>query len=145
MENTLINKQAFFALYFGQEVLCENNNSHRYKVLGDSIYWEEVHLELKPLSEISDEDAVEVTKLTYAMPYPNSTKFTIYLNPFNKKVVSWGDSHWQKYLAERDTTQDIYNSLQADYLRSKGYALPYMDLSVEQMVEFGWIKLTLNK
>ena len=31
-----------------------------------------------------------------------------------------------------------------DYLRSKGYAVPYMDLSVEDLVEYGWIKLKEN-
>lgn len=28
-----------------------------------------------------------------------------------------------------------------DYIRSKGYALPWMGLSVEQQIEYGWIKL----
>ena len=28
-----------------------------------------------------------------------------------------------------------------DYLRSKGYAIPWLGLSVEEMVEAGWIKL----
>ena len=31
-----------------------------------------------------------------------------------------------------------------DYLRSKGYALPYMDLSVEDLISYGWIKLKVN-
>ena len=30
---------------------------------------------------------------------------------------------------------------ESDYLRSKGYALPWMGLSVEEMVDAGWIKL----
>jgi hypothetical protein len=36
--------------------------------------------------------------------------------------------------------QPIKN-IQVDYLRSKGYALPWMGLSVDEMVEAGWIKL----
>ena len=28
-----------------------------------------------------------------------------------------------------------------DYLRSKGYALPWLGLSVEEMIEAGWIKI----
>lgn len=28
-----------------------------------------------------------------------------------------------------------------DYLRSKGFALPFMGISVEEMVQAGWIKL----
>jgi hypothetical protein len=35
-------------------------------------------------------------------------------------------------------------SKECDYLRSKGYALPWMDLSVEDLVEYGWIKLKEN-
>ena len=30
---------------------------------------------------------------------------------------------------------------QVDYLRSKGYALPFMEYSVEDLVSFGWVKL----
>lgn len=29
-----------------------------------------------------------------------------------------------------------------DYLRSKGYALPYMRLSIEKQIEYGWIKIS---
>ena len=37
----------------------------------------------------------------------------------------------------------LFNSVKIfDYLRSKGYALSYLGLSVEEMVEAGWIKLT---
>lgn len=28
-----------------------------------------------------------------------------------------------------------------DYLRAKGYALPFMGISVNKLIEFGWIKL----
>lgn len=31
-----------------------------------------------------------------------------------------------------------------DFLRSKGYAMPWMELSVKKMVEYGWIKLVTN-
>ena len=35
-------------------------------------------------------------------------------------------------------------SIECDYFRSKGYALPYMDLSVEDLVKYGWVKLKEN-
>jgi hypothetical protein len=35
-------------------------------------------------------------------------------------------------------------SKECDYLRSKGYALHWMDLSVKDLVEYGWIKLKEN-
>jgi hypothetical protein len=28
-----------------------------------------------------------------------------------------------------------------DYLRSRGYALPYLNFSVKDLVSFGWVKL----
>jgi len=28
-----------------------------------------------------------------------------------------------------------------DYLRSKGYALPFMEYSVEDLISFGWVRL----
>jgi hypothetical protein len=31
-----------------------------------------------------------------------------------------------------------------DYLRSKGYALAFHDLSVEDLINYGWIKLKTN-
>lgn len=36
----------------------------------------------------------------------------------------------------------VQNTKVADYLRSKGYALPYMGISVEDQIKYGWIKLT---
>jgi hypothetical protein len=36
-------------------------------------------------------------------------------------------------------------SKECDYLRSKGYALHWMDLSVEDLVEYGWIKLNNSR
>jgi hypothetical protein len=39
---------------------------------------------------------------------------------------------------EKQVTHYVYN---VDYLRLKGYALPWMGLSVEEMVKAGWIKL----
>lgn len=40
------------------------------------------------------------------------------------------------YLRKRSDCPELY-----DILRSKGYALPWMGLSVEEMVDAGWIKL----
>jgi len=123
MENTLINKQAFFALYWGQEVIKEHNG-YKFKVLGDTIYWDDALLELKPLSEISDEDALEVGKII-------GNVFTTQ----DIELIEMG-----KWKLKNNV--HLENVRISDYLRSKGYALPYMDLSVEQMVEFGWIKLS---
>lgn len=95
-------KAKFFALYYDQVVYMEggmpqpgfvNGSRIGFILNGNGI---DAHLLLKPLSAITDEDAIKVAKIegyTY------------------------------------------------DYLRSRGYALPFMGISVEQQIEAGWIKL----
>jgi hypothetical protein len=106
MKNTLENKAKFFAQYWGQKVLNFNDSgaisNARYEVQGDMD--ENMFLELKPLSIISDEDAVK-------LGYGNS-------------------QHLRSSI--------LYN---IDELRQLGYAIDWCGLSVEQLVEYGWIKL----
>lgn len=64
---------------------------------------------LKPLSEITDEDNITFGEL---------------LN-YNKEYRTTFSEH----------------IMGIDYLRSKGYALPYKDLSVQDLIECKWIKV----
>lgn len=72
-------------------------------------------LELKRLSEITDEDALKC--------WENDTYI-----PSNEDI-----KEVKRLFLEM-------TSVNADYLRSKGYAVPYMGVSVEEMVELNWIK-----
>ena len=120
LENTLENKAKFFAQYWRQDLLCRvifgknkneiimHNTPCSNLKLGEII---DSYLELKPLSHISDEDAIKL-----------------------------GFTNARDFLA----VADIYHIYHVDYLRSKGYALPYMYLSVEDLVEYGWVKLKEN-
>lgn len=113
------NRRKFEALYINQDVLrtcSEPNYSGKlvYHKLGrpfSKYNW----LELKPLSSISDEDAEIID-----------------LGSEDYNEAGWcdkyGDFYWWTYA-------DV------DYLRSKGYALPWMGVSIEEMIEAGWIKL----
>lgn len=39
-------------------------------------------------------------------------------------------------------SEDFYGIASvSDYLRSKGYAVPFMGLSVETLIEYGWVRL----
>lgn len=124
-ENTLENKAKFFAQYWGQKVFKETkfHNSPLCNINSTFIDGaKDWHLELKPLSKICDEEALILSKMRYS--------FEEYINLENGKcMVSCHEN--QKYLIQ----------IQVDFLRSKGYALPYMDLSVEDLIEYGWIKL----
>jgi hypothetical protein len=121
------NKAKFFALYWGQKVIelegyeelvnpyvAHLNNDGRRTRLNAQIL-------LKPLSSISDEDKKIVTK------YHNTNLVKI--------NDSGGFEPWD------DGDFILWNVDQIDYLRSKGYALPWMGLSVNVIVKAVWIKL----
>lgn len=89
-------------------------------------------LYLKPLSQISDEDAIEVARIFNIGHLKGATILLI------KSILSALDGSTPK----SETTEFVLNWLTAqDFLRSRGYALPWMGLSVEILVEWGWIKL----
>ena len=123
-ENTLENKARFFAQYWGQHVLYFSSDFLRKidNLTLDSIENDDF-LELKPLSQIGDEDAVEISKF-----YPS-------FGSDIRNAVKELFKEWNVLELSIET---------GDYLRSKGYALPWMDLSVEDLVEYGWIKLKEN-
>ncbi|WP_343643930.1 hypothetical protein [Chryseobacterium sp.] len=126
MENTLENKAKFFAQYWGQRV-CKETLNDKYYLVKPSIYpdadFELEYLELKPLSSITDEDALNIAKSYYMA----TEKFQTIKS--GRQMV---DCHLNQITLELP---------QVDYLRSKGYALPWMGLSVEKLVEYGWIEL----
>lgn len=174
MENTLENKAKFFALYWGQDVLTYgvNNIWHKGNVCGR--FFNISHLELKPLSSISDEDFLIVAQIL--LTYLNEPLFKL-SRGYSEGIIDIPEDviclkcsslieieGFQKYLPmaliQIDTEEnDIItgrfendgkqllddhsdNILHAyDYLRSRGYALPCMGLSVEELVNRGWIKL----
>ena len=121
------NKAKFFALYWGQDwltcpVLGDRGHIYSNTMKDDQI--KDRWLTLKPLSSISDEDAIEVAKMVFG------DRFSSHL------IIGQSYAHWLNK-----------NPLYAldwkvvDYFRSKGYALPWLGLSVEEMVDAGWIKL----
>jgi len=65
MENTHENKSKFFAQYWGQEIndyrLSRYSTRRNEKVSGSSMGF----LNLKPLSSITDEDALEIAKRVF--------------------------------------------------------------------------------
>lgn len=155
MENTLENKARFFALYWGQTIiednfwmpnefstvgykyqLCQDAGSHIGGLLNK-------HLVLKKLSSISDEDVIE-----YAINIQNIKIDSEIIEVENHedcvlfKIVHEGTSYRTAYQVwHYDTRPHKLPQKDVDFIRSKGYALPWMGLSVEQLINYGWIKL----
>lgn len=136
MENTLGNKAKFFAQYWGQKLLAVTvNEDELCQKIGNSYmgkyHVEMCHIKLKPLSSITDEELIIVSAI-------EGDKYT-------EDHIIRGRTIIKTFAEYSDCTDSLKNTNQLiqliDYLRSKGYALPYMGLSVEKLQEYGWIKL----
>lgn len=160
-ENTPENKAAFAAQYIGCELIVTEpasaiwypfdkgedcltlvgilNNKLIVRRIAEDVRdkYDQCCLSLKPLSQITYEDAIEVAKIcSHYFPINEDVECEVFINSFGRKVVSWGKSYKEKFLVEhaKDTTQG------ADFLRSKGYLLPWRGLSVEEIISYGWAK-----
>jgi hypothetical protein len=126
--NTLENKERFFAQYWDQNILCDGQRanyfvSDYFENLMSAACW----LLLTPLSAITDEDAMScgfrINDDEEDYLYGMSAR-----NVFSYDYRCYGDF--------------MLGICLIDHLRSKGYALPWMGISVEDQIEYGWIKLT---
>ena len=122
-------KVRLFAQYWG--VKCLRNTLLNDKIPPHKIYANNCkgdsfqYLELKDALEVSEEDALEVARL-----FLSATGNEVDLESFD--------------IFEVKTLIKECNFLPyqcVDYLRSKGYALPFMEYSVDQLIEFGWVKI----
>lgn len=135
MENTLENKSKFFAQYWGQNIMIwnEGNMSIPPQKVGISYMTKygvlNRKLELKPISSITEN---EVNKIAEYYMY----------SAYNAKLKE-DKIHFEFIHGDLQSSGSIYilSDYSLDFLRSLGYALPWMGLSVEDMITFGWIKL----
>lgn len=117
-EITPENKMKFFQLYSGQEVIwvrtyLDHKTPYQAQFINDGRDRKLATIAiLKPLSSISDEDAIECGY---------------------EDLQSFATNHPDPNFL------DLYS---ADYLRSKGYLVPFLGLSVDELIEAGWAKLT---
>lgn len=129
--NTPENKAKFFALYWGQRLMCIPRKRDTVKVevsyLNESKLDE--YLELRPLHSITDDEAIEVAKLLWKNWDLTNPKPVI-------KLIT-------EYLSGEIEATRLFNVISvADYLRSNAFALPFHDLSVQDLQDYGWVKLT---
>lgn len=134
MKNTIFNKHQFFSLYFGQKVYMFSEN---HPVINTMSYWniiendnnENDYLLLKSIENITDYDLLIIDKICSTNPNGDIEQLK---------------SFFYEFFIEQNTYDypNPYNTLRVyDYLRSKGYALPYLGLSVALQLQYGWIKI----
>lgn len=135
-ELTIENKHKFFAQYYGQEVVFHRNSRPKFitfeslinsvdTIDGYSIY-------LKPLSSITDEDLNILIELQ-GWGKDNIRNINVNFDQYPELSVSLE--------SEKRNNYEVLNSTSIDFLRSKGYAILWMGISVEDMLNAGWIKL----
>ena len=134
-ENTLENKAKFFAQYWGCKVLKNellNLNIPAHKIGMDNCRGSrEQYLELKPLLQISNEDAEQVIGLQECRLKRSDVNSCCYGMSPSGIFVNSLLGHNSFYLSHREV----------DYLRTKGYAIRWTNLKVEDLISYGWIKL----
>ena len=82
---------------------------------------------LTDLKNITDEDAISIAKIF------KIEEDCLFVGKCLAKMK--GD------YSEEETFIYNQNAKAVDYLRSKGYALPFMEYSVDDLVKFGWVRL----
>ena len=112
-------KCRFFAQYWGQQVQRYENNNYKKVVNGfiETNLQDKDYLLLKPISKITDEDAISM--------YRGLERNYESANQFLEDYKSIG----------------FLEQSEVDFLRSKGYAVPFMGYSVDELVKMGWVQL----
>jgi hypothetical protein len=125
-------KCRFFAQYWEQNVLRTNEFPNvplqiNSDTIFDRVYNNNTFLMLKPLSKITDDDALEVA---------NIISRTID-DSISKELVTY----YKEDVLNNPEIFPYASYSTVDYMRSKGYAVSYMEYSVENLVSFGWVRL----
>lgn len=101
---------------------------------------------LKPLSDISDEHAIEVAKMFSWFNYYGDIELEVYDNIFGKKVVTNKKriGKYESVCLDFDNLE-LLNAHQIDYLRSESYNIGYAQYSPSDLVAKGWVIETKNE
>lgn len=158
MENTAENRRKFYVLYLEQKVIYTvaidflNNCDNEFKLepvrLSSiaSLVNNEMPLTLKNLTQITDEDSYTIGTLVNCWS-ERERKIDFFKDDEMKEVHIAHGRMFAEAIGKdfgaglshpfANNSTDILNAY--DYLRSRGYALPWMGLSVEKQLEYNWI------
>ena len=140
IENTIENKAKFFALYLNRKkCIIRQGYINRDNIKPNGVD-EYDSLELKSLSSITDEDAIAVAKLNRRINWNIGSNPKIWKNLFGHTVVSNGEGYGSIYARTIVTIMDYLSLEQCDFLRSSGYLLPWMGLTPNEIIGYGWAK-----
>lgn len=125
MKENLNDKEVFFAQYWGQYIVSSESHSkdlYPLKCMGGTHGIKDTYLRLKPLSQITDEEIEKCVKIG--------------VEAFNEKTYTINHT-----ALRRDINDVALITPISDYLRSKGYLLPFRNYSTKDILELGWAKI----
>lgn len=99
----------------------EFGNEYDFVFLENEYFVNDVKLMLRPLSDMKEDEAIEVTKpIVVYGDLSNVRKYETWENQFGKIVVSWGEGLREKYCPQSETA---FTSKQIVYLLSRNFDL----------------------
>ena len=128
MENTTENKLKFFALYYGQDVLRHK----KWKLASDkisgisSLLSKNYYLELRYIESITDEECIELERIL-------------------KENINTSEMAIICRIQDLHINISKLLQIESEFLRSKGFLVPFMNLTTDQIIEFGWAKIKDNE
>ena len=142
------------ATLFGQYLYCcnvswlrtEDNQTIISDLNASDFNWlllrEKSKLVLKSLSNLSREDAIFIYCTKNGLHNTGNVSLVEY--SFNNNIIRieiYSPDYSSVLIPKDYFSVDSLSAKLTDYLKSKGYAMPYMGLSVEKLIEYGWVVL----
>lgn len=139
METT---KDKFFAQYWGQKVALYYENTFNYDFEFPKHWVDDVKFKLKSLNELSREDAIFLYCSKNGILRTEKVSLVEYSFSNNILGIEIYTPEYSSQLIPKDYFSiDGLSVKLTDYLKSKGYAVPFMGFSVEKLIENGWLVL----
>lgn len=130
MENNIENKYSFFAQYWNVESHKMIAKPNLYKVGRNGLFVGEFdYLVLKPLSSITDDELGTIAR------FYNRTATNVYID---QDQLTFDYYHGDE---THSAAVELNSGYCLDFLRSNGFAMEWMGLTVGQLQEYRWIKL----
>lgn len=149
--NTPENKAAFMAMYCWQIIFFPDNHKfdNPLMVAPQDLDYRMVgfggHLQLRSIESLTDEEAIEVSKVQFGFfkECAGGKDFNLkVVRELGKISVAAVTDYGKNCLAKIEINNEWkLNVCGIDYLRSISIALPWRDLSVEDLISYNWIKL----
>ena len=137
-----ISKENLFAQYWGQKVALYFENIFSYDFGFPKHWFNDTKLKLKSLSGLSKEDAIFIYCSKNGILKTDRVSLVEYSFSNNILGIEIYSPDYNTQLIPKDYFSiDGLSVKLTDYLRSKGYAVPFMGISVENLIENGWVVL----